>query len=210
MVCHHTHYYLTGEALFSIPNSASLQSTNALPGYSTSSFIIDTVLECKVDPAFAAAVQKHGGTLGMAPTSANIATVLVTSDLQQPDLGDARPDVTNLHVTTVDHVLVSIANIRAAACSSCFSQSYTTQVVCAMTLRSTACVTDRLLSTVLKTGIMLWLLPAAGGNATWHHRQYDTGGVSRQAECSMAASSSWTNSASQEESLCRYSHWVMP
>ena len=80
---------------------------------------------------------------------------------------------------------------------------------CAMTLRSTACVTDGLLLTATKTGIMLWVLPAAGGNATWHHRQYDTGGVSRKAECSMAESSSWTNSASQAESLCRYSLLVM-
>ncbi|DBA65593.1 TPA: hypothetical protein ACH3X2_002660 [Trebouxia sp. C0005] len=95
----------------------------------TSSFITDTVLGCKGTPAFAAAVQKHGGTLGLAPTSANMATVLVTSDPQQPDLG---------------------------------------------------------------------------GNATWHHRQYDTGGVPRQAECSMAASSSWTDVASQEESLCSF------
>lgn len=58
--------------------------------------------------------------------------------------------------------------------------------------------------------VMVWLPTAVGGNATWHHRQYDTGGVPRQAECSMAASSSWTDVASQEESLCRYSPLVMP
>jgi len=63
-----------------------------------------------------AAVQKHGSTLGTAPTSANMATVLVTSDLQQPDLGDAPPTVTNLHVTTVDHVLVSIVDAHTTAC----------------------------------------------------------------------------------------------
>ncbi len=72
-------------------------------------------------------MQKHGGSLGPA-TSANMATVLVTSDLQQPDLGDAPPLVTSLHVTTVDHVLVSNVSIHYVACLSCFSQCYTTQV----------------------------------------------------------------------------------
>ena len=135
-----------------------------------------------------------------------MATVLVTSDLQQPDLGDAPPNVTNLHVTTVDHVLVSIVDIHTTACSSFFSQSYTTQVICALTLRSTECVADGLLPTVLKTTLCL----PAGGNAAWHHGQHDTGGVSRQAECSMAASSSWTDVTSQEKSLGRYSPLVMP
>ncbi|DBA65594.1 TPA: hypothetical protein ACH3X2_002660 [Trebouxia sp. C0005] len=71
------------------------------------SVIIPTTIS-EGTPAFAAAVQKHGGTLGLAPTSANMATVLVTSDPQQPDLGDAPPNVTNLHVTSVDHVLVAM------------------------------------------------------------------------------------------------------
>lgn len=71
------------------------------------SVIIPTTIS-QGTPAFAAAVQKHDGALGLAPTSANMATVLVTSDLQQPDLGDASPNVPNLHVTTVDHVLVAM------------------------------------------------------------------------------------------------------
>ena len=87
--------------MFSIPNLASLQPTDALPDSFTSSFITDTVLKCKQTPAFAAAVQKHNGTLGLALISANMATVLVTSDLQQPDLGGAPPNAINLHVTTV-------------------------------------------------------------------------------------------------------------
>jgi len=59
---------------------------------------------------FEEAVKLYGGSISSqaAASSTGTTTVLVTTDLQKPDLSRVPPDINELHLTTVDHVLVSL------------------------------------------------------------------------------------------------------
>lgn len=65
----------------------------------------------------AEAIRLHGGSIWTpASTKASDrAVVLVTAELQSPDLCDVPPHITEVQTTTVDHVLVSISTVCCAA-----------------------------------------------------------------------------------------------
>lgn len=68
-----------------------------------------SLLILQVSPRLEAAVQVHGGMIRSSSQqdSRDKCYVLVVTDMQKADLGSAPPNMTNLHITTVDHVLVS-------------------------------------------------------------------------------------------------------
>ena len=60
-------------------------------------------------PKLEAAVRLHGGMVCSSSQrdAADRSCTLIVTDVQKADLGSAALDVTNLHITTVDHILVS-------------------------------------------------------------------------------------------------------
>lgn len=63
----------------------------------------------QANPRLQEAAQLYGGCLS-SPSELNVpgrTVVLVVADMQDPDLSAAPPKMTDLHVTSVDHLLVS-------------------------------------------------------------------------------------------------------
>lgn len=58
-------------------------------------------------PKLEAAVHLHGGTIGQQNTGSRCC-VLVATDVQKADLSSVPPNMANLHITTLDHMLVSL------------------------------------------------------------------------------------------------------
>ena len=75
------------------------------------------LLGCKGASTLAEAIQLHGGRIWTpASTEAtDVAVVLVTADLQSPDLCDVPTHITDVQTTTVNHLLVSLAAVYCAA-----------------------------------------------------------------------------------------------
>lgn len=72
-------------------------------------------------PRLEAAVQLHGGMICSSSQrdAGDRSYVLIITDMQREDLGSVPPNVPNLHITTVDHILVSPTCYAFRACILC-------------------------------------------------------------------------------------------
>lgn len=134
-------------------------------------------------PRLEAAVQLHGGTISPSSQqeSGDKSRVLIVTDMQKADLASAPPNATNLHITTVDHVLVSPTSVA----SRTFVVPLTV-IICisAMGLASDACPPSR----HGDTNVFMLAL-CVGGHIAQRHIRHDNASARRgAANCTRPAS----------------------
>lgn len=97
-------------------------------------------------PKLEAAVHLHGGTISQQNTGSRCC-VLVATDMQKAYLSSVPPNTANLHITTVDHMLVSrLRDVLRTCITSCYVVCQTvvlgsfTQIECDAVELAASCI----------------------------------------------------------------------